>query len=131
MAVNLKDIKVQSQNTFSGVTETSDDKLYFVEAVVIVKTYHSGTNWYRIYSDGWCEQGGQTNSIAHDASATVVFEQPFIDSDYMINITGIGSYSSSNSSVPVVTTRAYNNFTIRNGSSTSQSFMWEAKGYIS
>ena len=131
MAVNLNNIKVQSQNTFNAVTETTDSDMYFVEAVVIVKTYHSGTNWYRIYSDGWCEQGGQTNSIARNASATVVFEQPFINSDYMINITGIGNYSSTNSSVPVVTTRAYNNFKITNGSSTQQSFMWEAKGYIS
>ena len=24
----------------------------------IVETYENGTSWYRIYSDGWCEQGG-------------------------------------------------------------------------
>ena len=26
---------------------------------VVVKTYSSGTNWYRIYNDGWVEQGGR------------------------------------------------------------------------
>lgn len=25
---------------------------------IVIDTYTSGTNWYRIYSDGWCEQGG-------------------------------------------------------------------------
>lgn len=24
----------------------------------VVETYHNGNNWYRIWSDGWCEQGG-------------------------------------------------------------------------
>ena len=34
---------------------------------VLVESYQNGADWYRIYSDGWCEQGGQieyeTNNI--------------------------------------------------------------------
>lgn len=29
-----------------------------LKAHSIVETYQNGDNWYRIYSDGWCEQGG-------------------------------------------------------------------------
>lgn len=28
----------------------------------VVETFHNGTSWYRVYSDGWCEQGGTTSS---------------------------------------------------------------------
>lgn len=24
----------------------------------LVKSYSNGTQWYRLYADGWCEQGG-------------------------------------------------------------------------
>lgn len=36
----------------------------------IVESYHEGTSWYRVYSDGWIEQGGQTPS---DQKGTVTF----------------------------------------------------------
>ena len=29
----------------------------------LVETYVNGTSWYRIWSDGFCEQGGQTQLI--------------------------------------------------------------------
>ena len=28
------------------------------EVYPVIQTYQNGTSWYRIYSDGWCEQGG-------------------------------------------------------------------------
>lgn len=30
-------------------------------AAYVTKTYKNGVNWYRIYSDGWVEQGGEIN----------------------------------------------------------------------
>ena len=30
---------------------------------LIVDAYKSGTNWYRLYSDNWCEQGGHTRAL--------------------------------------------------------------------
>ena len=130
MATDLKNVKVQSQNSFAGISETNDNTLYFVEANVVVSTYRNGTEWRRVWSDGWCEQGGQTNSIPRNRTIVVPLEQVYSNSSYTINITGIGSYSNTNSSTPVVTARANGSFSITNGSSTEQSFMWETKGYI-
>lgn len=131
MTVDLKNIKMLSQDSFSGISETSDDTMYFVEAVVVTETYRSNTEWRRIWSDGWCEQGGQTSSVPHNETVTIPLGRSYSNSNYTINITGIGNYSATNSSNPVVTSREINSFAITNGSSTEQSFMWETKGYIS
>ena len=34
-----------------------------VALVVVVDSYKNGTDWYRIWSDGWVEQGGRTTEI--------------------------------------------------------------------
>ena len=35
------------------------DKDSLIEIPVIVQSYRNGLSWYRIWSDGWCEQGGR------------------------------------------------------------------------
>ena len=49
----------------------------------ITETYKNGTSWYRIYSDGWCEQGGKFN-IGSDKNVTTTFLKPFKDTDYTL-----------------------------------------------
>lgn len=51
------------------------------EIYPVVQKYRSGTSWYRIYSDGWCEMGGRyTNSSA----GTVVYLKTFADANYTL-----------------------------------------------
>lgn len=40
----------------------------------VVETYRNGTEWYRVWSDGWLEQGGMAESAA---KTTVTFLKPF------------------------------------------------------
>lgn len=56
----------------------------------VVETYQNGTSWYRVYSDGWCEQGGYIEISSN--SATVTFLKPFINLFYTQQI--ICSWSS-------------------------------------
>jgi hypothetical protein len=49
----------------------------------ITETYVNGTSWYRVYSDGWCEQGGRT-SRSNYGSIPITFLKPFINTDYTI-----------------------------------------------
>ena len=42
----------------------------------VVKTYRNGTSWYRIWSDGWCEQGGNTQS-AVNGKYTITLLKPY------------------------------------------------------
>ena len=61
---------------------------YFAELMntvgirTVVETYVNGTTWYRVYSDGWCEQGGiiSTNTNPY----TLTFSKPFKDTNYQI-----------------------------------------------
>ena len=47
----------------------------------VVETYRNGTEWYRVWSDGWLEQGGQIT----DSRATLTFLKPFANANYYIN----------------------------------------------
>ena len=48
----------------------------------IVEKYQNGTNWYRVWSDGWCEQGGVVT--APSSAQKGDFLIPFIDTNYTI-----------------------------------------------
>ena len=46
---------------------------------VVVETWHSGTEWYRVWSDGWIEQGGENSS-----GKTVTFQKAFSNTNYTV-----------------------------------------------
>ena len=62
----------------------------------LVDSYHNGTEWYRIYSDGWIEQGGRFYNNA-DVANTISFLKPFKNTDYslLINHGVSGKYATS------------------------------------
>lgn len=62
----------------------------------VVESYHNGTDWYRIYSDGWIEQGGRFYNNA-DVVNTISFLKPFKNTDYslLINHGVSGKYETS------------------------------------
>lgn len=49
----------------------------------ITQTWISGTSWYRKYSDGWIEQGGEFTKN-RDTNVTVTFPVAFKNTDYTI-----------------------------------------------
>lgn len=50
----------------------------------IVETYVNGTSWYRIYSDGWVEQGG---SVSTNGDTTITFMVEMADTNYFVTKT--------------------------------------------
>lgn len=92
----------------------------------LIEKYSSGTEWYRVYSDGWCEQGGQTT-----AGITNTFLKPFTTTNYSVSAIdmdtspgdgGFGTfyYNKSTTSIAFQTTSP-SNFEIN----------WSCAGYIS
>ena len=53
----------------------------------VVESYSSGTNWYRLYNDGWLEQGGVHPYSGVSNHYRVVFPKPFTDTNYHISKT--------------------------------------------
>ena len=62
-----------------------------IQAPYLKDTYVNGTSWYRVWSDGWCEQGGYFNSTVNNNQCTVTFLKPFQDNNYDIQVTAINS----------------------------------------
>lgn len=54
----------------------------------LVDSYHNGTEWYRIYSDGWIEQGGE---VGASGQTTVTFPKAFSNTNYTVVATSIGT----------------------------------------
>ena len=78
---------------------TSTSTAAWDRVVVIVENYANGTSWYRVYSDGWVEQGGQV-TIGTDSSYTVTFAnfglKNMKDTNYSISLSiGINANASS------------------------------------
>lgn len=49
------------------------------EVQCVVETYQNGTSWYRVWSDGWCKQGGHVTS-----NGTVTLLKPFLNKNYNV-----------------------------------------------
>lgn len=51
---------------------------------VVVESYRSGTSWYRVYSDGWIEQGGYATGITNHTGSTITLLKAMADTDYHV-----------------------------------------------
>ena len=114
-----------SDFNIKNIFDSTDEKAYIVES------YVNGTSWYRVWSDGWCEQGGQTAKI-NNTSTTVSFIKAFRSTTpFYINIQPIGGdtnqWAGQYYCVKSFTT---SNFTFIGASGASSGYIWIAKGYI-
>ena len=73
--------------TSKATTSSSASK---ARPAVIIQNYVSGTNWYRVWSDGWIEQGGRAYVYFSASSAnegenvtTISFLKAFTNTNYM------------------------------------------------
>ncbi len=85
----------------------------------VTETYRNGTEWYRIYSDGWIEQGGWSGS------ATVTLLKSFSDTTYTVQSTCLDA-GTTNFYASFIQSKSVNSFVafIPRGS-----LMWQACGY--
>ena len=93
-----------------------------VEAQVVIETYVNGGSWYRVWSDGWCEQGGIS---AGQGQRTITLIRSFLNKNY--NLVG-SSDSLSNtydSSSQILSTSQFIVYT-----QTNNNYFWQACGYI-
>ena len=89
----------------------------------ITETYVNGKSWYRIYSDGWCEQGGEASSVS-SSGVTVNFLKPFDNTNYVI----VGNCIAAND-ICSFANKTTNSFFIDSSSTTARPFNWQASGY--
>ena len=84
-------------------------------------------SWYNLYSDGWCEQGGQTPSVNADRY-TINLVKTMINSDYYVNYIIVGEPSDMNYRHSI-SQRALTSFTISDYTMNNSPVIWYACGY--
>lgn len=99
----------------------------------ITETYVSGTSWYRIWSDKWCEQGGQTSISYSQKTATITLLKPYKNTNYNIGLS-LGGQSGSGVIQANWQSKTNNNFVIYGDYSHETATAptnWRTCGYIS
>ena len=83
-------LQVIEENTTS-MLERLDNQYNLIQELqnrrYITETWKNGTSWYRIWSDGWIEQGGVFDAgslIADMTGKPITFYKPFSDTNYVI-----------------------------------------------
>ena len=87
--------------------------------------------WCRIYSDGWCEQGGSFQCVK--GWSTVTFTIPFLDTNYVVY--GSVQEETSDSDVALLGTANFTNTGVSvcstwNSRYYAMNIRWKAEGYI-
>ena len=104
----------------------------------VIESYSNGTSWYRIYSDGWCEQGGQTPV---EQASWVTFMKPYLQQPFVSATTSATSPSGNPSCFVVTSSVSTASFYIASGAWGEDGLLrsdyawsqkcWKASGYIS
>ena len=132
---------VTSARIFSGVMTCSNGKIYDIDmysppnltsgkGAYVVQTYRNGASWFRIWSDGWCEQGGVTQITSNPQTITLL--KPYCNTDYTVtntkqmNASG-GGYIWSNRLI----SKSSNSFVMSQEVLNPCYLNWAAQGYTS
>ena len=104
--------------------------------IFVKESWVSGTSWYRVWSDGYIEQGGQTSLVADFATITTTFAKSFSNSNYTVAFSNWRNGTSddaqwNSAAICNLTTKAAQSFQIYNRGATDggRYFSWIAVGY--
>ena len=92
----------------------------------VVESYTNGNSWYRIWSDGWIEQGGVSSG-----AIKVTFIKAFLNANYTINVTRLAH----SENIPAVTDKTATDFFVgwkvynQNYNANTTNCSWYACGY--
>lgn len=123
IATNVGSVDIQ--NVMSAVNAVQEN----VSAIpkpnaYVTKTWHSGTSWYRVWSDGFIEQGGSYTSS--DSSAfTITLNKPMTTTYYHCDVTG-GYNDSTERGLGFVYAKTTSNF---KAVGVEPEGSWEVRGY--
>ena len=96
---------------------------------VVLEKYVNGTSWYRVWSDGWIEQGGRV-SISQDTQTTVTLLKAFSNTNYtaLISACRSGTQTGGDGNFTVEYVSA-SQFKWSNGDDFGGTGIWYACGY--
>lgn len=103
---------------------SNDEKPYVTE----VSNESLMPSWYRVWSDGWCEQGGRFTTATSNSTYTVELLKAMSDTDYQVSLASIsqsaGIWISDNNQMTT------NHFKVYVSSNAGGGVHWQVRGYI-
>lgn len=118
-------IQNKDANTIYNVTDETPSSA----GAYIVETYHSGYDYYRVWSDGFCEQGGRID-ISQGSYVDKPLLKAYNNTYYLMffSHSDLGTAGQAESYM-----RHVDGSTVRigNGCGNFQTFCWKCEGYIS
>ena len=125
----LKNVNLLTKSQYDAIQSPATDELWAVEIPVVVETYDDGNgNWYRLWSDGWVEQGGD---LPNTGNTTVNLMIPMRDTNYSIDVQWNGGKSGnfypSDFQIQNITTTSFYTNARTHGS--VHAYWWSVRGY--
>lgn len=126
---NLTNINLLTKAQYDAIQSPATDELWAVQCSVVVESYNDGNgNWYRLYSDGWVEQGG---ALPESANTTVSLMVAMRDTNYNIDVQWNGGKSAvfyaSDLNIQNITTTSFYTNARTNGA--VKAYWWSVRGY--
>ena len=126
-SVDMADVLTTVAQVQADISQVQDD----VDALprpnaYVAQTWKSGTEWHRVWSDGWIEQGGR------GTGSTCTFSKPFSNENYTFNVQPSSGYTSHPDRVAAYENRPSRTTTgnrISRYEGGDQGWDWRASGY--
>lgn len=117
-------------------TENQQFKLPRRNVRRLLRAYKSSTDWYNLYSDGWCEQGGSC-VVPNNELITINLKQSYQDINYDIFLTqGLtngaryqGRHAIVNSDLTTVNSFVLQNARFSGDTTSASKIYWRTSGY--
>lgn len=113
--------------TTSKATKTSTASK--ARPAVVVTNYVSGASWYRIWSDGWIEQGGVVTINGADQNGTVTLLKAHANTNYSAIATLRSEFDATRDAGVGAIPSTTNQLIIRNGVNFAVNICWRTAGY--
>ena len=96
----------------------------------VVESYQNGTSWYRVWSDGWCEQGGGVYIAGATGGGDITLLKAYANIDYSIMLTN-SNYMVNSTPGVTPNSKTTTGFSVDYPIAEAVSDVyWETKGYI-
>ena len=80
--IDLSNLTNGLANTICATPATATSTASSARPAVVVENYKNGVNWYRVWSDGWIEQGGYVSATAQAVNQTITLNKAFTTTNY-------------------------------------------------
>lgn len=117
-------------NTICSTAATTTSSASSARPAVVVENYVNGTSWYRVWSDGWCEQGGVSPSAGDSSSNTINLLKSYKDTNYSIFFAQNAGVEGSYTNGCTAKNKTVSSFILVYRTGGTASFYWQACGYI-